>query len=162
MVAIREWRQRQGARLLWLVCSLVFAIPSGAVAVGGVLSSASAAAALWYAAFAPLAVLTLRTAWRIPHARVVISDQAITVAGPVDTHVVPLAAADRFEARNVGGNQPSIVLVRDDGRRPVSLWIFNRNGFVWQFKRLLEDLQTTVDELNRTLSTAKQGPPQLQ
>lgn len=154
-MTIREWRQQPRARVGWVACALVFAIPAAATGVGGVLlGSPSWAARFSFGAIAAAGVIVLRAAWRIIGARVVISTQAVTVAGPLKTRVVPLTEVDRFAARNAG-NQPTILLLRRDGLRPVLCWIFNRNGAIWQFNRLLKELQPTADELNQALDSAK-------
>lgn len=139
------------------MCALLFGVPATATGVGGIVTSTSAAGVPFFAVIAVLGVMVLRAAWRIVRARVVISTQAVTVAGPLRTRIVPLTEVDRFAARNAGGSQPTIALLRSDGQHSIWCWIFNRDGAIWQFKRLLKDLEDTADGLNQTLDTARLG-----
>jgi hypothetical protein len=93
--------------------------------------------------------------WRIVHARVVITPDHVLVAGPVRTRRVPLDEAEGFAA-GIRGNQPTITLSWR-GHRSLGIWIFNRNGFMWQFKQLAQKLEPRAQELSEALADAKSG-----
>jgi len=108
--------------------------------------------------FGPLAYLLARMAWRVRAAKVVISPDGVLIVGLWRTSRVPLDDATEFKATIAPGNtgQPTIELI-NRSRRPIRIWIFNRNGFVWQLKSLAQSLEPDADDLNRALAAAKQG-----
>jgi len=105
---------------------------------------------------APVAYAAGRMAWRVRSANVTIDSAGVLVAGPWRTVRVPLEDATEFRALVVPGKngQPTIELVRRHGH-PIRLWIFNRDGFVWQMQRLAENLQPDAKALNHALSEAR-------
>jgi hypothetical protein len=155
---LREWRQARGSRRRWTACTVLFGVSSLSPVIVAFLAHPTGTA--WFAllllliGLGAIAALSFRIAWRVAHAHVAISVDGVKVAGALRTRTIALAEADRFTAGNAHGNQPTIMLLRRQGR-PVPLWIFNRNGFIWQYKRLIDELQPQAEELNRALAAAK-------
>lgn len=108
--------------------------------------------------FGPLAYSLARAAWRIPSSRVEIGSDGVLVVGPLRTWRLPLTDVTEFRAVIAAGNngQPTIELV-SRRRRPIRLWIFNRNGFVWQMRRLAQNLEPDAGALNQALTAARRG-----
>ncbi len=101
----------------------------------------------WFAAKAATRVLT---------SGVTVAPGGITTIGPLRTWHVPLSDAEMFvaEVRRGNNGQPTISLTRRAGS-PVGIWALNRNGFVWNLKRMVADLEPIADDLNARLAAAR-------
>ena len=97
-----------------------------------------------------------QAARRIPAAGVTISPDGVVIAGPFRTWHVPLSEAETFvaEVRAGSNGQPTVSLKRRTARS-IGIWALNRNGFIWQLKRLVAKLEPVANELNANLAAAK-------
>jgi hypothetical protein len=107
----------------------------------------------------PCAYLSARSAIRSWRAHLTITTAEVVVAGARRTQHVPLRLVDRFEPQVVhsgfGGNgTPMIVLIRH-GAEPVGVDAIRREGFVWNFKKMLRNLEGEASELNSALARAR-------
>jgi hypothetical protein len=112
------------------------------------------AGALFAVLFAPFAAMLAWAAWRVPSSRVVINVDEVQVSGPLRTRRIPISEAREFRAVVAGGDQPTVVLVTNR-QRTITLWVFNREGFRWQFQRLEHDLEPVAAALNAALEAAR-------
>jgi hypothetical protein len=108
---------------------------------------------------APIVYVLLVSAVNIWRARLVITTDEVIVAGVTRTHRVSLAEVEGFEPRvvhsGVGANgTPTIVLVRRTGA-PIGIYALKREGFRWNFRRMLKGLESEAAELNATLAKAR-------
>ncbi|TMK72090.1 MAG: hypothetical protein E6G50_04630 [Actinobacteria bacterium] len=96
--------------------------------------------------------------WR---ARLVITADEVIIAGVTRTHHVPLDQVEGFEPRVVrsgmrANGTPTIVLLRRTAA-PIGIYALKREGFVWNFKKTLRELDSAAAELNATLAKARAG-----
>jgi hypothetical protein len=94
--------------------------------------------------------------WRV---RLRITPSEVIVVGSKRTYRVPIAEVDRFEPRVVhafsGGNgTPTLVLFRRDGD-PIAVEAVRRDGFIWNFRRMLRSLDREANEVNSALADAR-------
>jgi hypothetical protein len=108
---------------------------------------------------AALGWLAGKAAMRIPRSGVTIAPQEVIIAGPLRTWHVPLSEAEAFIAEVRAGNsgQPTVSLERKAGRS-IGIWALNRNGFIWNFKRMVTALQPIADDLNARLARFTSSP----
>jgi hypothetical protein len=155
-----RWRASPAVTVAWTLIAGVVAgicVVSAAATLVAVIRGELAAGWLATAVmYAPVVYLTGRPALRIRRARVEIGPQGVLVAGPWATKLVPLAEAERFVPEDIG-NQPTIVLRRRGGRS-LPLWVFNRNGTIWQSTRLLSELEPAAAALKAALALYTQPP----
>jgi hypothetical protein len=158
---IGEWRAPVLGRFLGSASSMATAACFGSLVVGG-LALAIHGSPGWLIApivVGPVAYLWGRTAVRTWRARLTITTAEVVVAGATRTHHVPLALVDRFEPRvlhsGIGANgTPMIVLLRH-GAAPVGVYALRREGFIWNFKKKLANLEGEATELNSALAQAR-------
>ena len=105
-------------------------------------------------AFALVVYILCRIAINIWRAHLTITTVEVVVAGAIRTHHVCLGEVDRFEP-GVQDNA-TIFLLRHRGS-PIGIWALNRQGFVWNFKKILRSLEPQASELNMILARARGG-----
>jgi hypothetical protein len=105
--------------------------------------------------FAPLGYLASRIVVAVAQSGVWVASEAVFIRGPGTAARVPLADAERFVAE-VRGNQPTVSLERRDSGS-IGIWALNRNGFMWEYKRLTHKLEPVAAELNEALEHAKRA-----
>jgi hypothetical protein len=111
---------------------------------------------------APLVYWSGREAVRIWSVRLRITPTNVFVVGTRRTYCVPIAEVEKFEPRVVhkfsGGNgTPTLVLIRRDGE-PIAVEAVRREGFIWNFKRMLRSLDRDAIEVNSALAEARVLP----
>jgi hypothetical protein len=143
----------------WFWCAsatMVAAIGIGTTVVGIVaLADGTLVALIDVLPMAAVGWFAGKAAMRIPRTGVTITSREVVIIGPFRTWQVPLSEADRFVAGSgASGNQPTVSLRRKTGRS-IGIWALNRNGFIWNFKRMVASLQPTAETLNSSLVRAK-------
>jgi hypothetical protein len=146
------------AWMRWFWClsaTMLAAIGIGTAAVGIVaLAGGTLVALVDVLPMASLGWFAGKAAMRIPRTGVTITSTEVVIVGPFRTWQVPLSDADHFVAgTGASGNQPTVSLSRKTGRS-IGIWALNRNGFIWNFKRIVASLQPTVETLNSSLVRA--------
>jgi hypothetical protein len=96
-----------------------------------------------------------KAGWRMPRASMTITSDEVIVAGPLKTWWVPLVEATSFVASGAG-RQPTIFLKQRSGW-PIAIWALNRNGFVWNLKGIVANLEPVARHLDTVLERAKAG-----
>jgi hypothetical protein len=124
-----------------------------AAAIGAAVTGSSPAVLLVLPVMLPIVYLAGRGTINLWRAQVTITGRAVVVAGVMKTHRVPLDEVDRFFAADMG-DQPTILLRRRHGR-DLPLSVFNRNGFIWSFRRLLAGLEPVAEQLNACVAAAR-------
>lgn len=147
-----------GRRLLWTaLCGLLAVIGVGS-GVASVVASANGQP-LWVLTlplYAALAYFAGRATVRIPSCGVQVGSTTVEIDNPLRSWQVPIEQADHFAAEVRRGNngQPGVTLYRR-GARPIGVWALNRDGFIWQMRRLADQQQATADALNQALAPRK-------
>jgi hypothetical protein len=152
-----EWRPSLLARCFNSVNDLLTAAALSTLAVVGIalpFGGFSPAYALIAIPVLPGVYYLCRNAINTWHARLTITTAEVVVAGVTRTHHVPLSEVDRFEAcvqPGFGNGTPTIVLHRRGGP-PIGIYAFNRQlGFVWNFEKIVHQLEPRAAELNRLI-----------
>jgi hypothetical protein len=108
---------------------------------------------------APFLYWSGRQAVRIWGVRLRITPTEVLVVGTRRTYCVPISDVEKFEPRVVhtfsGGNgTPTLVLIRRDGE-PIAVEAVRREGFIWNFKRMLRSLDRDATDVNSALAEAR-------
>jgi hypothetical protein len=160
---IGEWRLPFFARCWEGGAAAAFALCVGAFAMVGLVVGLFKSPAYLLAPLlaAPVFYWSGREALRIWSVRLRITTAEVLVVGTKRTHRVPIAEVDGFEPRVVhkfsGGNgTPTLVLLRREGE-PIAVEALRREGFIWNFKRMLRSLDGDAIEVNSALAQARAG-----
>jgi hypothetical protein len=90
-----------------------------------------------------------------------ITTSEVVVAGARRTYRVPLEQVERFEPGVVhtlsGGNGTPMIVLRRRAGEPIGVSALSREGFVWNFEKILRNLGPQASELNRMLATARRA-----
>jgi hypothetical protein len=154
-----RWTASRGIRVVWfLPCALVSAacVFVAVLAVVGLARGEGAEGVVLLVLAVVLFYLSARSVLRVQTMGITIDEEEITVDGLLCTRRVPLAEAEHFIVGNRGGRQPMVALLRV-GARPIPIWALSRNGFAWQYRRLMAELKPVADELNGRLDEARHG-----
>jgi hypothetical protein len=160
-VTVGDWRAPLFGRcvngLMAIVCAACFAT----LFVTGIALTAAGSPAWLLAsiAVAPVVYLLCRIAINVWRARLTITTAEVVVAGATRTHRVPLEQIDRFEPRvvhsGVGGNGTPMIVLRRHTADPIGVYALSRQGFVWNFKKIVRSLEPQASELNEILARAR-------
>lgn len=156
-----EWHLSPRTRLFYVAVSVLCTGTMGCsfvlVAVLAPLDGDSVAWLLLLPVGLALMYLGARSAINIWRARLQITDNGIVVAGPIATRRIDLDDADRFVASllDVGNGQPIIqLLLRSE--KPISIFVFVRNGWVWNMDKVVAALEPQATVLNEVLAAARE------
>lgn len=156
------WKAPPRVRAFWCVFFALWALVLVAAAVVGFAKEGGVTVAytiFLLVVFLPVGFLLIKAALRCGLGRtgVTIGRDAVVVVGPFYTYRVLLSEAATFRPEVLGSKQPTVGLHRVDGG-VIPIWALNRNGFRWNFKRLLRELEPVAGELNERLAEAKAKP----
>jgi hypothetical protein len=158
---IGEWRLPFSARCWEGGAAGAFSLSLGVFAILGLLVGLFKSPAYLLAPLltAPVLYRSGREAVRIWSVRLRITTAEVLIVGTKRSYRVPIAEVDRFESRVVhkffGGNgTPTLVLLRREGE-PIAVEALRREGFIWNFKRMLRSLDGDAIEVNSALAQAR-------
>lgn len=156
---VGEWHLPPRMRLFYVaVSAFITASIGGSFVVVSVLPSDGESIAWLLLLPVGLALMYLgaRATIKIWRAHLQITSDRIVVAGPLATRHVELDDADRFVASllEIGNGQPIIQLVLRNGD-PISVFVFVRNGWVWNMDKVVAKLEPQAAVLNDTLAAAR-------
>ena len=159
MKTLGRWRLHPGARWLGTSAAAIAAlcVASLIVAAAALVVHKSPAYFLVLVAALPLEYVLCRLTVNIWHAGLTITNAEIVIAGATRTHRVPIDEAERFEpgVADTGRNGTPMIVLHRRGGEPIGISTFSRQGFVWNFAKLVRSLQPQANELNRVLAVAR-------
>ena len=157
---VGEWQLPPRVRLFYVaVSAFITASIGGSFVVVSVLAPSDGESVAWLVLLPvglALIYLGARATIKIWRAHLQITSGRIVVAGPLATHHVELDDADRFVASllEIGNGQPIIQLMLRNGD-PISVFVFLRNGWVWNMDKVVAKLEPQAAVLNDTLAAAR-------
>jgi hypothetical protein len=104
----------------------------------------------------PFVIAFAVIARRCANAGLLIRDHEVVIRGPLKNWTVPIADAQGFIAgvQPGTGNGTPGVLLNVSTRRPIPIWTLAGDGLVWNFRRIAQSFDRTVDSLNQLLREA--------
>ncbi len=109
-----------------------------------------------------VAALSVMAGLRLASCGLWMSQETIAVIGPLRIWTLGVGEVEGFESgvRGPRNGTPCPVLKRTNGRS-IGVWALGREGLISSYSRFLDELRPLCDELNellRSLNTARQGP----